>query len=772
MPVIKHLRTRVILLLLALLALVLGAVFAAVYSSTSKSAERQAQQQLQVGAKVFQRLLELKARELGNATAVLVADFGFREAVATGDLPTIGSALANQAERIGADQALMLDDRGQVSIASRRNSADAPAPDIQAIASFGQDALLAVIDTEPYLLVSAVVRAPMPIGQVAMAFGLDEKLASEMKILTGLEVGFATLIEGQTRHGAATLAGFEPSGQGAAGGFNRQIGDTEYLAIQLLLLDEPDHRVMVELLSPLSAALGVFDGLKRELVLITVLALVLSSFAAVMLAGSLSRPVTTLAEAAERIGRGDYQGSLELGRQDELGALAASLDQMREGIAERELLILHNAFHDPLTGLANLNNLRERLDTALQAGGAGCLALIGMVDAEQLIGTDGQVRYEGAMRLLARRLEQQGVPGGFVAFQPGLGFLLLMERTDLDRAVIQVDAVLGLLSDRVEVGESGMRLQWLAGLVEWPRQGRNPDELLRQASIARADASPGRDRIAVYQANNDQAHLRRMRIIRDLPHAAAHGELSLVYQPKLDLGTGQVHQVEALLRWTHPQLGAVRPDEFILLAEQTGSITLLTHWVLETVSRQVACWNRAGLTLQVAMNLSACDLLDPALPDTVSRILEAHAVGVEQLAMEITESALMQDPASSVLHLERLRALGIELAVDDYGSGYSSLAMLKRLPVRDLKIDKAFILNLATDEEDATIVRSTIELAHNMGLRVVAEGIEDQQSLNWLRTQGCDVGQGYFISRPVSAEQLQGWLASRPAQQELQEQQA
>lgn len=762
MPPIKRLRTRIILLLLGLLAVVLAAVFAAVYSSTSNSAQRQAQQQLQVGAKVFQRILDLKARELTTATQVLVADFGFREAVATGDLPTIGSALRNQAERIGADQALLLDDQGQVRVAARR---DGPAGtvNLQALAQYADDVLLAVIDGEPYLLVSAVVRAPVPIGQVAMAFALDEALASEMKTLTGLDVGFATLAGSRLVRSAATLDRFDRAVGLAATGSSRVIADTEYLAVQILLLDDTGYQVTVELLSPLDEVLRVFDQLKGELVLITLLALLLSSFAAVMLAASFSRPVTALADAARRIGQGDYEGSLTLSRSDELGTLATSLDQMRRGIAEREQLILHNAFHDPLTGLANLNNLRERLATALQAGGQGSLALIGAVNAEQLVGTDGQGRYEEVIQLLARRLQSELPRAAFPAFQPGMGFLLMLDGADPDRAMMQVDGVLALLSQPVELDGVRLDVQWTAGLVAWPGEADGADELLRQATIARADAGPGRDRVAVYQANADQAHLRRMRIIRDLPHAAGNGELALVYQPKLDLHSGLVTQVEALLRWTHPQLGPVRPDEFIVLAEQAGSIHLLTQWVLEETAAQIARWVQGGIRLQVAMNLSARDLLDPTLAGSVARILAQRGVAASQLAIEITESALMEDPATSLLHLQRLGALGISLAVDDYGSGYSSLAMLKRLPVQHLKIDKAFVLNLATDEQDATIVRSTIELAHSLGLKVVAEGIEDQHSLDWLVAQGCDVGQGYHISRPLAADALQDWLVKRGA---------
>ena len=761
---IKSLRSRLILLLVGLLALVLLAVFVAVYTSTSLSAERQATRQLELGARVFRSVLDARARELTTATQILAADFGFRQAVASGDLPTIASALDNQARRIGADQALFFDAAGELRIAS------APGRDgqaqIQAVASLSPEALIAVIDQQPYLLVDAVLRAPLPVGEVAMAFRLDQALADELRELTGLDIRFVSSHNGQVQDALSTLPAAQQWPAGPVQ--NKQtlnLDGERYQLVQLTLLEQAPYAVQVQLISPLRDLLASFTALKRELLLITLAALLASSLLAVWLAGSLARPVATLADAARRIGRGDYQFRVWLKRRraDELGMLADSIDLMREGIAEREQQLAHNALHDPLTGLPNLAMVRERLQSAVAGGQSGVLALCNLDELAQLVKAHGQDLVDSLICQSAERLNAALPPRSLLAWQPGSGFVLLLEGRALNYAVLVVDQLLELLADKLQIEQVKLRPQWLAGLVEWPRQGSGVTELLRQASMALADAEPGDHRVAVYQAQRDEAYQRRLQLARDIPYAPRHNELSVVYQPKLALASGQVPQVEALMRWHHQRLGPIRPDEFILLAEQTGSIALLTQWVLDAVLTQVREWLSRGIELQVAMNISALDLEDPGFPELVEQALARHQVAPRYLSLEVTESALMREPERSLASLHRLRDSGISLAVDDYGTGYSSLAMIKSLPVQYLKIDKSFVLQLTEGSDDAVIVRSTIELAHNMGLAVIAEGIESEQSLHWLQQRGCDYAQGYFVSRPVAADVLEVWLGEAQA---------
>jgi EAL domain-containing protein (putative c-di-GMP-specific phosphodiesterase class I) len=262
----------------------------------------------------------------------------------------------------------------------------------------------------------------------------------------------------------------------------------------------------------------------------------------------------------------------------------------------------------------------------------------------------------------------------------------------------------------------------------------------------------------VYAADRDQYNPHRLVLIGELRHAVARDQLFLHYQPKVDLHEGRVFGVEALVRWQHPQRGVIPPDQFIMMAEQTGLIKPLTLWVLKTALRQCRAWHQAGMEISMAVNLSARNLLDPKLPDQVAELLQACDVPPDWLELEITESTIMADPARAMEILTNLHKMGIRLSIDDFGTGYSSLGYLKRLPVDIIKIDRSFVMKMRTENNDAVIVRSTIDLAHNLNLKVIAEGVENREIWDQLSAQGCDAAQGYHICRPLPGAEMTFWL--------------
>lgn len=266
----------------------------------------------------------------------------------------------------------------------------------------------------------------------------------------------------------------------------------------------------------------------------------------------------------------------------------------------------------------------------------------------------------------------------------------------------------------------------------------------------------------IYQdAKRDNYSPRRLALLSDLRNAIAAHTLHLYYQPKAELNTGLVKGVEALTRWQHPQYGFIPPDQFIPLAEQSGLIEPLTRWVLETAIAQCQHWLKSGLKLSVAVNLSMLNLLNANLPAAIAGLLAKYKVPPHLLCCEITESAVMIDKEHTIQVLHRLRELGIHISIDDYGTGYASLSYLKLLPADELKIDRAFVQHMAEDYSDQAIVQSTVNLAHSLGMHVVAEGVEDQASWNLLASLGCDLAQGYYLSRPVPAQTLRRWLNQR-----------
>ncbi|MEN5031383.1 EAL domain-containing protein [Pseudomonas sp. Ps21-P2] len=763
-------QARIAGVLIMLLLIVVFAVFIAVKAATQDAVRKQAQAQLEVGTRVFEGLLEMRGKRLRDAVQLLSTDFGFRDAVASADSATIRSVLLNHGARINANDMFLLGMDGTVMASTVAQIPEgSPFPYIQALRDLkgkNQSMLIVPLQGQPHLLVESTVLAPLPIARVVMGFSMDGDLAQELRSLSGLQVSFLSLVQKQPGQMISTQPEtlFDSLRSVMMNPPINEMQMTEhhsqsFLSKTLRLGSNSDSEVVALLQSPLDQAMQAFAPLDKTLFWITVVALACSLVGALLLARSLSRPVNALAQAARRIGQGDYATPVVLDRRDELGLLASAINSMQSGIAERELQLAHNALHDPLTGLPNRALVMERLGSAVVAQRPVALLYLGIDNFRAISTNVGLEGVEQLLRIISGQLQEPLRPGDTVARLSDNEFLLLVQNAETDSAVAVADRLQRLLVKPQRIGEQDIAMDACIGIAAYPANGDSATELLRRASIARQDAAQLPGRLQVYVDGRDVAHLRQISLIRDLRQAARNGELSLHYQPKLDIRNGRVTQAEALLRWQHPQFGSVSPAEFILLAERTGSIQILTNWVIEDALRQLAEWAQRGLILQVSVNISADDLLGNDLADRVAALLKLYRVPAEQLIFEITESAIMREPEQSLKVLNRLRDFGISLSVDDFGTGYSSLAHLKRLPVQELKIDQSFVRDLDETSEDAVIVRSTIEMSHNLGLKVVAEGVEYEHSLRLLERWHCDTAQGYLISRPLSAVAFEAWIA-------------
>ncbi|KTC00688.1 hypothetical protein AO387_17115 [Pseudomonas syringae ICMP 11168] len=770
-------QARIAGVLIVLLLIVVSAVYLAVKVATEEAVRTQAQAQLEVGSRVFERLIDLRGKRLRDTVQLVAADFGFRDAVASADSSTIRSVLLNHGKRINASDMFLLGMDGTV-IASTVQKVPEGSRFVydQALRNAkraGQSVLIVPGGGDPHLLVEATVLAPLPIGRVVMGFTIDSDIAEELRSLSGLEVSFLTVEDGKngdliSTQPEALHAGLIELMRSSSEGqmLLTEQSNLNFLSQTLMLANTSnggDGQVIALLQSPLDKAYQAFAPLNQKIFWISMAALVASLIGTLALARSVSLPVQVLATAAKRIGDGDYKTPVTLVRSDELGMLADAINTMQQGIAVREGQLAHNALHDNLTGLPNRALVMERLGSSIAADRA--VALLSL-SVENLATVSESVSAEGVDQLLrqvGQRLQSNLRAGDTVARLGANEFLLLLDNTASDGAVGMADAVQRLLSEPQRIDNHELELECCIGITVYPEHGDSAQELLNRAVIARKDAAFLPGRLQIYQDGRDLAHQRQITLIRDLRKAAQNGELMLHYQPKLDIRQGYVRQAEALLRWAHPQFGSVSPAEFIVLAERTGSIYLLTNWVIEEAMRQLAEWRKRGLVLQVSVNISADDLLGDDLVGYVVKLLKQYAVPAEQLLFEITESAVMSEPEKALIVLHRLRDCGISLSIDDFGTGYSSLAHLKRLPVQELKIDQSFVRNLDETSEDAVIVRSTIEMSHNLGLKVVAEGVEYQHSLDLLRRWHCDTAQGYLISRPLTASAFEAWIATYQA---------
>ncbi|MBI4492094.1 MAG: diguanylate cyclase [Chloroflexi bacterium] len=429
---------------------------------------------------------------------------------------------------------------------------------------------------------------------------------------------------------------------------------------------------------------------------------------------------------------------------------------------QAEEALERQALYDALTGLPNRTLLHDRLRQVLLAAqrNTRSLALLVMdLDGfKEVNDTLGHHCGDALLPQVGQRLREALRASDTVARLGGDEFAVLLPTADAEGALLAARKLLRALEPSFVVEGQSLEVRMSIGIALSPDHGADAETLLRRADIAMYAAKRAQSGYALYTFDQDEHTPSRLALMGELRQAIDQDGLVLHYQPKVNLKTGQVVGVEALVRWPHPQHGLVPPDQFIPLAEHTGLIRPLARWVLDTALRQCQVWRSAGLDLPVAVNLSMRNLHDPQLPDMIAALLAAWAVPPANLELEITESAVMADPTRAMQVLTRLREMGLQIAVDDFGTGYSSLGYLKRLPVDELKIDKSFVLQMAQDENDAAIVRSTIGLGHDLGLAVVAEGVEDQASWNLLASLGCDSVQGYHMSRPLAPDDLQQWL--------------
>ncbi len=437
-------------------------------------------------------------------------------------------------------------------------------------------------------------------------------------------------------------------------------------------------------------------------------------------------------------------------------------DELRALAAQRE----HDALHDPLTGLANRRKLFARLDESTTAARAAktklALLLIDLDHFKELNDTLGHQAGDRLLREIGPRLEACAPGASLVARVGGDEFAVLMP---LDTTVEAAEVMAGKLGAAIEepFRFQGMTMLVRAsvGIAMFPEHGRDVESLMQRADIAMYSAKSRGVGYEVYSASRDGHSRARLALIGELPDAIESGQIVVHYQPKFDLQSGTVRGAEALVRWEHPQFGLLGPGAFLPLAEQTGLMRPLTLRVLDDALGQCARWQAAGLNRPVAVNLGAPNLLDLGLPVDVKALLEKWELDPSMLLLEITETIVAADPVRVIEIMNKLGELGIELSLDDFGTGYSSLAYLRELPVQELKIDKSFILGMDEDPEAATIVQTIVDLAHNLGLRAVGEGIETDEAHALLTESGCDYGQGFLIGRPMPAAELAA-LALQP----------
>lgn len=754
---IRSFQAKLLYLMVAVLVLLQAATLIAVHVAGQRTMYESMDEELGVGRAILEQILASRGQRLSDTVRLLAADYAFREAVGLGDNQTIASVLANHASRTRtrADAAFLISLEGIViADISDERTIGRPFPllgIIEQARERGEASAIVSLDGRPFQLVVVPVLAPRPIAWVCMGFEIDSAVLNEVRRMTGLDVTLSDSQAGAAPFRISTLPDNRSGGSG-------------YRSLRHAMQTADNSRIEVLLQRSIEEAAEPVRDLELQIFALSSLALVAALIAARLFAGGVSKPLQQLAESAQRIERGDYAEPIGVKQHDEIGRLANAFDRMRTGIAEREEQIRFQATHDALTGLPNRVLFLDRLSQAIahrrRTREHVAIIIMDLDRFKEINDTLGHhfgddLLKEIGARLLDTLRESDSVArlGGD---EFGVTFFVESESGAIDvaqkiRNTLEAPFVLGGVS--IEVNAS-------MGIALCPQHGDDAETLMKRADVAMYDAKKSYSAFATYAPGRDDHSMRRLAILSDLRNAIANDNLALHYQPKVGVvHDGAVH-AEALVRWRHPVHGNLAPDEFIPLAEQSGNIGMITKWVLKRAIADCGAWNAAGLPLTVAVNLSALDLFDAKLPGYIGELLANAGLSPSKLVLEITESAVMRDPAHAMRILEELKRLGVALAIDDYGTGYSSLAHLKRLPVDELKIDKSFVMNLRqASPQDVLIVRSTIELGHNLGLKVIAEGVESAEGWQILKDLGCDMAQGYYVSAPLPAAEFEQWFA-------------
>ncbi|VAX14097.1 diguanylate cyclase/phosphodiesterase (GGDEF & EAL domains) with PAS/PAC sensor(s), partial [hydrothermal vent metagenome] len=447
---------------------------------------------------------------------------------------------------------------------------------------------------------------------------------------------------------------------------------------------------------------------------------------------------------------------------DETRNLIQAFTKASQKICERQRQLEYQASHDALTSLPNrvqlINHIKKEITCVSSRKLSIAMLLLDLDRFKEINDTLGHQLGDRVLQEVSKRLLSCLRKTDFVSRLGGDEFALLLSGVTLDYAREVAHRIIESLQTPLKIDSFQLHIGGSIGISLYPLHGETPDSLIRCADVAMYESKRLSCGYVIYDPACDPNSINRLTLVSDFHDALEQNELNLHYQPKVEVKSGRVIGTEALLRWNHPEHGFISPIELIPLAEQTGMINDLTRWVLKTAMQQCARWDQKGHELNVAVNLSTWDLQDPQLAGYIKKLFEDCNIGPQHLMLEITESVMMADPEHAIETMNQLAGMGIQLAVDDFGTGFSSLAYLKKLPLHELKIDKSFVTDMCNNDHDAVLVRSTIDLSHNLGLSVVAEGVENQEIWDLLEILRCDTLQGYFISRPMPADQFEDWL--------------
>ena len=739
--------------------LIIGAVWKSANSLVVESIDKD----IALAEKVFDKVVDDRQEVIRSVSNVLSRSFDFRRAVGTEDLPSITAAFTSYAQRLNTNIIALvgLDHTVVVSHSSLFEEGQQLDSTLQ-LAAKGVDSGFFVVDGK--LVQLNLYRVEIPTLRYYMIIGIefDQTLLDELKTLVDAEIIISekqskqvltTTLDEPVANSILALED-DPSWLEVTFG-----SEHHYFARKVNISSETSLPANITLALDTSDSFNAFTSIQITILAFTVIAIFIALALSMLLSRNVSQPVSNLVAAVNKVASGNYGATLEKpSKLKEISELANAVDSMQASIKSREKHIRYQAQHDVLTGLYNRNFVEDYFENQMAEKKSVQVIAITVLGFRTINDLYGYSNGDNTLKTLAVRLQRW--PGTSARLAGGEILYITEQHLTED----QLNTLRHILEQPVESNLIAIPVKVAMAIINCPQDASTSEELFRKMNIVTDEAIHSGNWCVNYRAELEDKYSRRLSITTELKRALAsqQDELSMVYQPKVDLASMRVSSMEALIRWNNSVLGFVPPDEFITIAEQAGLIEQVTTWVMQQTITDLAYFRSKGYHFTVAMNLSTQDIQNKVLLNKLVQKLNDEGLSPEALELEITESDLVADASLAIENLSELTARGFHFAIDDFGTGYSSLAYLKNLPVKTIKIDKSFILSLASDENDQQIVHTVLRLASAFQLKVVAEGVEDKASLEILKEWGCDVVQGYFISRPLNKNDLEAWLQHTP----------
>jgi diguanylate cyclase (GGDEF)-like protein len=773
---INTFQNRILLLLFFVLSVVVIVTLAVVKSATYEHSNIQLISHAHTITGVFREKLSNQVTFLDNVLGDISKNYSIKKLIATADIDSdsLNVAMQNYRNRLDTDIYITLDENKRLIVSSLI---------IPETFSFGNVTQSGIswekINNKFYLIKWVPVHFVQDSGRVngwiAMGFHAHRLLENLDNIKSNVQISLLkfgevnSVIEStfkQNELGSHLL--HPPIKEGVLNKFDTKF--KKYVYSVLRVNKKSDLYVLVA--TPEELAYLSYENLLLELIGVLLISALSALLVAMVLSRTITSPLNFLVKVANKISSGQTANEFPKCSTREVNELSAAINEMQLGIKQREQKINDLAYFDDLTYLPNRNQFNIQLSNSLN----NCkddnvvIAILNVDRFKEINDTVGHETGDVLLRNIAERFKSCTTNTTMQARLGGDEFGLIFEKIKASQTNLIATSIAELFEQPFSIGGLVLDVDVSIGVAVYPDDATTQQGLIQCADIALHSVKGHHQACATYKPELNKYSVQRLNLMSELKEAIADCQLKLYYQPKLSIESNEVDSVECLVRWIHPIHGFVPPDEFIGLAEQTGAIRYVTHWVLRTALEQQKKWAAQGDSISIAVNISAVDLVDMELPSSVGHLLSEFGANPNMLTLEVTESALMGDTESATRALYKLRAMGIAISIDDFGTGFSSMAQLKKMPVNELKIDKAFVLELASNDDDKIIVNTLVSLAQNLGLKTVAEGVEDKASLNYLTKIGCTNAQGFYLSKPMPIEEFDGWFVSFAGRQGLNDQ--